>query len=103
MRLSVLATTLGVFAIALSAAAVFRFMEPRDSKGRRVPSPSSQLDWVVQAVRECKEGGYVSMDSQAVFATHRNDLAYVVSVMHEGQMTANIVFAADVKSNDVQP
>jgi hypothetical protein len=103
IRLSVLATTLGVFSIALTAAAIFRLMEPRDSRGKRMPLPSSQLDWVVQAVREHKEGEYVSTNSQAVLATHRNDLAYVASVTPEGQMTADIVFLLEEGSKNVQP
>jgi len=78
IRLSVLATTISIFLIALMASVVSRWIEPLDQHGKHLILPSSQLDWIVQASREHFGEAEVLTRSPSAYAAQREDLMLVV-------------------------
>jgi hypothetical protein len=86
IRLSVLASTIALLVLGLTAALVSYFREPRNQAGKRLHLPSSQLDWTVQAAREYYRLGHPNTaQSPRGFAAEHNDLIFTVSPDPNGE------------------
>jgi hypothetical protein len=77
IRMSILAATLALFTVTLGAAVWSYLAGPRDSQGRHLELPSSQLDWIVQAVHEhnYRLGSDAPMTPSVTFASQHENLA----------------------------
>jgi hypothetical protein len=92
IRLTALVATTGAFLIAIVAAITYRLLEPRDSRGKRIHLPTSQLDWIVQAARKgAPQSESRLMSAHKAFAKHLHDFAYAVLVSPRGQVITRIV------------
>jgi hypothetical protein len=81
IRLSCLVVTIGTFLILLVAASVARYSElALDSHGKRFLLPSSQLDWIVQAVHERHRGNNLTTPAipPLAYAAQHGDLTFSV-------------------------
>jgi hypothetical protein len=98
IRLSFLIVTIGAFVIAMAAASIARLSEPLDRHGRRLPLPSSQLDWIVQAAHEHCRNDSTTARSPAAYAAQHGDLAFSVLLAPDGQ---HIPFIASEQEQNV--
>jgi hypothetical protein len=97
IRLSILLTTLIIFLIVLAAVVWPRLGQPRDSQGRPVQLPYSQMDWIIQAVEQRHRGaGPVVLLPNAAFVMDNKNLAYGVTFTPDDRLDAHIVLPGDL-------
>lgn len=93
IRLSALASTVGVLLIAIIAALASHVAVSRDTRSRDFYLPSSQIDWAVQAAREYRKSSQGSTATHlfgqcaAAYATENDGLQFVVSPGPDSRLT----------------